>query len=252
MTKLLKLGIGNAKLKNDVAIFDLPASHSCPFAKDCKEGVDRITGKLIPNPNAKFRCFAAVSELISTSARKKRWHNFELLKEAHTSKKMAQLIVDSINANKLAKNAPKIRVHSSGDFFNETYFKAWMLVAKMFPEKTFYAYTKSFRYWVANIHDIPTNFHLTASRGSKDDSLIELYNLKNVEIVYSVEEAIEKGLEIDHDDSHCYDRNCNKFALLIHGMQAAGSIASLAVSNLKKNGIMGYDRGNVGKGRKVA
>jgi hypothetical protein len=53
---------------------------------------------------------------------------------------------------------------------------------------------------------------------------------------------IEKGLEIDHDDSHCYDRNCKKFALLIHGAQPAGSPASKAVQKLKKNGIMGLRR----------
>lgn len=250
--ELLKFGIGNAKLENDVAIFDIPASWTCPFAKDCGDKVDPITGKMIFNPKAKFRCFAATSELISSAARRKRWHNFELLKTAKTAEKMAQLIINSLNANKKTAVAPKVRVHSSGDFFNETYFKAWMIVAKAMPEKTFYAYTKSFRFWVNNIREVPANFHLTASRGSKDDSLIDLYNLKNVEIVYSEEEAIEKGIEIDHDDSHCWDKNCKKFALLIHGVQPAGSDAMKAVLELKKNGITGYQKGTRGKGREAA
>jgi hypothetical protein len=248
----LKLGIGNAKLTNDIAIFDLPAGHTCPFAKDCAEKVDPITGLLIRNPNAKFRCFAATSELISSAARRKRWHNFNLIKEQKTAKQIANLIIASFENDKKAIKVAKVRVHSSGDFFNEMYFKAWMLVAKHFSDKTFYAYTKSFRYWVNNINDIPENFHLIASLGSKDDSLIEQFNLKCVEIVFSEEQAIEKGLEIDHDDSHCYDRNCNKFALLIHGAQPAGSPASKAVQALKKVGIMGYDRGTRGKSRKVA
>ena len=252
MTNLLKLGIGNAKLKNDVAIFDLPAGHCCPFSKDCAEKVDRVTGKLIPNPNAKFRCFAAVSELISTAAREKRWHNFDLLRSKKTATAMAKLIIDSFKDDEKAFLAPKVRIHSSGDFFSQTYFDAWLLVAKAMPEKTFYAYTKSFRYWVARINEIPENFHLTASTGSKDDTLINLYNLKNVEVVFSVEEANEKGLEIDHDDSHCYDRSVTKFALLIHGTQAAGSKAMESVMKLRKEGTMGYQRGNVGKGRKVA
>lgn len=252
MKKLLKIGIGNAKLENDVAIFDLPAGWSCPFAKDCAEKVDPKTGLLIHNPNAKFRCFAATSELISSAARRKRWHNFELLKTAKTAQKMAELIIDSLNADKKTAAAPKVRVHSSGDFFSETYFKAWMIVAKALPEKTFYAYTKSFRFWVENIDIVPENFHITASRGSKDDSLIEKHDLKNVEIVFSEEEAIAKGIEIDHDDSHCWDKNCKKFALLIHGAQPAGSEASKAVSKLRKEGIMGYQRGTKGKGRKVA
>ena len=42
--ELLKIGIGNAKLTNDIAIFDLPAGWSCSFAKDCAEKVDPNTG----------------------------------------------------------------------------------------------------------------------------------------------------------------------------------------------------------------
>jgi hypothetical protein len=252
MTNLLKLGVGNAKLKNDVGIFDLPAGHTCPWAKDCAEKVDPTTGKLIKNPEAKFRCFAATSELISKAARVKRWHNYNLLREKTSSDEMAQLIIDSINGNKLTKVAPKVRIHSSGDFFNQMYFDAWLIVAKSMPEKIFYAYTKSFIYWVNRINEIPENFHITASRGSKNDALIEKHNLKNVEIVYSFEEAVEKGLEIDHDDSHCYDKNCKRFALLIHGTQNAGSPAMEAVLKLRSEGTMGYQRGNVGEGRKVA
>jgi hypothetical protein len=190
--KLLRFGIGNAKLKNDVAIFDLVAGYTCPFAKDCGDKVDPKTGKMIFNPKAKFRCFAATSELISPAARNKRWGNFNLLKTAKTAQKMADLIIASINADKKAKKAPKVRIHSSGDFFNQTYFNAWLLVAEALPEKTFYAYTKSLSFWTSRINEIPTNFHLTASRGGKLDFLIETFNLKRVEIVYSFEEAIEK------------------------------------------------------------
>ena len=45
MENLLKLGSGNAKLENDVAIFDLPASFTCPFAKDCAEGESTAVNK---------------------------------------------------------------------------------------------------------------------------------------------------------------------------------------------------------------
>lgn len=249
--ELLKFGVGNAKLENDVAIFDLVAGFTCPFAKDCGDKVDPVTGKMIFNPKAKFRCFAATSELISSAARRKRWHNFELLKTAKTAEKMAQLIIDSLNADKKTATAPKVRVHSSGDFFNQTYFDAWMLVAKAMPEKTFYAYTKSLKFWIARLHEIPENFHLTASRGGKTDNLIEKHDLKNVEIVFNEEEAIVKGIEIDHNDSHCWDKNCKKFALLIHGVQLKGSPAMAAVSKLKNDGIYGYSRGSKGGGRIV-
>jgi hypothetical protein len=252
MEQLLKLGLGNAKLKNDVAILDLVAGKTCPFAKDCAESVDRFTGKLNKNPKAKFRCFAATSELISSAARRKRWHNFDLLKNCNSSNEMAELIINSINSNNKTKIAPKVRVHSSGDFFNQKYFNAWMTVAKSMPEKIFYAYTKSLKFWVAKLNEIPENFNLTASRGGKTDSLIEKHNLKNTVIVFSEAEAKLKGLEIDHDDSHCYDKNCKAFALLLHGTQPANSIASKAIQAMHKEGIMGYQRGVIGKGRKAA
>jgi len=241
--ELLKIGIGNAKLGLKTAIVDLPAGHTCPFAKDCAEKVDPITGKLIVNPDAKFRCFAAVSELISPAARVKRWGNLDLIKGLKNEQDIADLLVASLTANKKLKDTAFVRIHSSGDFFNQMYFNAWMLVAKAMPEKIFYAYTKSLKFWVTNLGNIPTNLHITASRGGKNDELIELFDLKNVEVVYSEQEAIDKNLEIDHDDSCVYNPEIQKFALLIHGMQAKGSDASKAVSALKKKGITGYQKG---------
>ncbi len=247
---LFNIGNGNGKLGKSTAIFDLVAGYSCPFAKDCAEKVNPKTGKLIKNPEAKFRCFAATSELISKAARVKRWHNFDLVRNLKSDEDIADVLINSILADKKALNSPLVRVHSSGDFYNEIYFRAWTIVANRFPEKIFYAYTKSLKYWVANLDTVPTNFHITASRGGKNDELIELFNLKRVEIVYSEEEAVEKGLEIDHDDRHCYDSNCRSFALLIHGVQPAGSEAMKAVIELKKKGITGYSRGSKGNGRK--
>lgn len=247
--KLLKLGLGNAKLGKTVVTFDIPAGWTCPFSKDCAEKVNPITGKLITNPNAKFRCFAATSELISSAARRKRWHNFNLLKELKSSAKMAELIIASINADSKTAIAPLVRIHTSGDFFNQTYFNAWLLVAKAMPEKTFYAYTKSLKFWVAQLGNIPENLHLTASYGGKNDNLIDQFKLKSVIIVFSNEEAKEKGLEIDHDDSHAYSPLIKKFALLLHGTQPKNSPASKAVQKLRNEGVFGYQRGKVGKGR---
>ena len=241
--EFLKLGSGNAKLKNDVAIFDLPASFTCPFAKDCGDKVDPLTGKMIFNPEAKFRCFAATSELISSAARRKRWHNFNLIKDCKSDTQIAKLIVASIEANKLTKNAAKVRIHSSGDFFSQMYFDAWVKVAKLMPEKIFYAYTKSLKFWVKRLGNIPANLHLTASAGGKTDFLIEAFDLKHVEIVYTLEAAEKKGLVIDHDDSNCYDPSVKHFALLLHGVQPKGSIASKAIQELHKQGIRGYKNG---------
>lgn len=60
-------------------------------------------------------------------------------------------------------------------------------------------------------------------------------------VVYTEQEATERGLEIDHDDSHCLGDK--PFALLVHGSQRAGSDASKALSQRKKNGgFVGYGK----------
>jgi hypothetical protein len=82
---------------------------------------------------------------------------------------------------------------------------------------------------------------LNASKGGKLDNMIDQYNLKYAEVVYSEQEAKEKGLEIDHDDSHAYDFN-HSFALLIHGTQPKGSKAAAAKSLLAKQGWTGYKK----------
>jgi hypothetical protein len=154
----LKFSKGNAKLSESIHTFSLPAGHSCPFAYECKSSADRETGVLTDGQFQKFRCFAASAEALRTSVRKSRWHNFDLLKSLKNKEDMASLIYDSV-----PKKASKVRVHVSGDFFNQTYFDAWMEVAERLKHIKFYAYTKSVSYWLARKDTIPSNFELTAS-----------------------------------------------------------------------------------------
>jgi len=232
---LLKFNRGNAKLGKHIYTFSLPAGYSCPGAMHCLARADRDTGKIQDGPLNQFRCFAASDEAQYKNTRLQRWHNFELLK-GKSAFEMANLIEMS-----LPLKANLIRVHVSGDFFNQNYFDAWMIVARKNPLRTFYAYTKSLNLWVKTIGVIPKNFALNASRGGVHDALISQYNLKSAEVVFSVKEAKDKGLEIDHDDSHAY-KSGKSFGLLIHGTQPAGSAASKALSALRKEGWTGYSR----------
>ena len=234
---MLKFNKGNAKLGNNIFTFSLPAGYACPGAKDCLSRAGRHGSGIQDGLDTKFRCFAASDEVQYKNVRKQRWYNFDLLK-GKTTEQMTQLIEAS-----LPKNASLIRVHVSGDFFNESYFDAWMEVARKNPLRTFYAYTKSLHLWVSKLGEIPKNFALNASRGGIHDWLIDAHNLKSAEVVFSHEEAKTKGLEIDHDDSHAY-KSGKSFGLLIHGVQPAGSYASKALSALRKLGWTGYNKKN--------
>ena len=57
-------------------------------------------------------------------------------------------------------------------------------------------------------------------------------------VVFSEDEAYERGLEIDHNDSHAAvpDWEYDDFALLIHGTHPKGSEAAKALVELKGKG----------------
>ena len=223
MTQKLKFSDENAKLVNGQAIFSLPAGHSCPFAQDCLAFADRETGKVTDGPGTQFRCFAASGEAWAKNAREARWHNFDLLRAAKTREAMASLIMASL------PEASLYRIHASGDFYSQAYFDAWMDVARAFPDRVFYAYTKAVKFWVNRLGSIPENMRLVASYGGTHDKLIVEHKLKSAVVVDWPAQAEAMGLEIDHDDSHAWQGQ-SSFALLVHGTQKAGSEAAKAWS----------------------
>lgn len=228
---------GNAKLNEKIKTFSLPAGWTCPNAFECLAKTDRKTGKIIDGPHAKYRCFAASTECYSPDARESRWYNFDLLRKAKTRQNMAELIHNSI-----PKNSTMIRIHVSGDFFNESYFLAWVDVAKRNPRIIFYGYTKMVSFLVEYKNILPRNFRFVASFGGTEDCLILRYNVKNAQVVTSEQEAKELELELDHKDDHVYNANRTKsFALLLHGTQQAGSVMAKIWQQIRING-KGYNR----------
>ena len=243
---LLKFSTGNAKLGPRL-IFSLPAGYSCPHAGVCKTMADRTTGKItdLPQENGPvwqdYRCFAAMAET-RPAVRESRWHNWDLIREVlHSSEDqvtaLADLIQQSIQAAQPVRTEYKIiRVHESGDFWTKVYFDAWMEVARRFPDYKLYAYTKSLGMWHENRDNIPENFYLTASIGGTLDYLIARYPEvfhRVAYVVYTEEQAEKMGLEIDHDDEHCF--GYNSFALLVHNVQRKGSEAQKALTQRRKN-----------------
>lgn len=176
--------------------WNLPTGSSCPFALECKVVVDRITGKFNVK-KGQYKCYAANAERFPI-VRQSRWNNFE----------------QALNgiAPKLPPDCKAVRIHMSGDFFNQSYFDMWIAIAKSNPLVEFWAYTKSLKYWINRIEDIPSNLILTASYGGSCDHLIEKYNLKNVKVYKSLEE-VEDGRPVDVNDDYARIPDIN-FALI--------------------------------------
>jgi hypothetical protein len=248
--KLLKFSTGNGKLKNRL-IFNIPAGYACPHAGVCKTMADRVTGKIMDLPQFtgteadEYRCFAAMAETRPT-VREARWHNWDLLRETmHMNGNQAMLLRDLIDLSLSMQPSKKLlRIHESGDYWCENYMKAWIMVAQSRPNQKFYSYTKSLGMWYHLRDMIPSNFYLTASYGGTLDYLIPKYPdvFKRVAyVVYTEDQAAELGLEIDHSDELCLGNK--PFALLVHGSQRAGSEASKAISQRKREGgFVGYGR----------
>ena len=218
--------------------FDLLSGYSCPFAKEClSKAVEDSQGKrtIKDGPDTKFRCFSASQEVQYTGVYNRRKNNLDNLRGLDT----LELVKEILAA--MPKDLGVCRIHVAGDFFNEKYFLAWLTIAKMFPQKLIYAYTKSLKYWVNNreLVDSLPNFILTASYGGRDDAMIDEHSLRASKVVFSESEAESLGLTIDHDDSHAADPELKNqdFALLIHGTQPKDTEASKALQLLRKNKV---------------
>ena len=238
MNDLLKMSKGNKKLKNTL-IFDLPAGKTCPMANECKSYVvmnDNGKTSIKDGENNIFRCYAASQENQYPNVYKARKYNHELiLKSLMNDNGIKSNTIDLVNKSiekHITKNIDKVRIHSSGDFFNGEYLRVWLAVARLNKHLKFYCYSKSLHLFGTNV-SIPDNFFLTASLSGKMDRLIHAGYFKRYAIVVNSEaEAIKKGIEhigkpykIDKDDSSCFKPD--PFALLIHGTQKKGYFKNL-------------------------
>lgn len=236
LRKLAKTVYGKRFLKNNRKIysFDLLAGRSCPFANKCKSYVKKTNGSLKAKdgPNTEIRCYAASLEVLYPPVYN--LHKRNLNKMRYHSRTKTRLELSYYIEQHIPRDAGIIRIHSSGDFFNQVYFDAWNLVAIRNPNILFYAYTKALEYWHRRIDQIPTNMVLTASYGGKLDDVIKPLGLRSAIIVHNRKEAKKLGLAIDENDSLAANPNHGNFALLIHGIQPAGTKAAKSVYKINR------------------
>ena len=214
---------------------DLLSGHSCPFASKClsKVVIKKGKKKIVDGPDIDHRCYSASEEVIFPVVYDRRAGNYKQMRGLNLPE-LVKAIEDGH-----PDDLGICRIHSAGDFFNKTYFRAWLEIARNNKQNLYYAYTKSLPYWLEYRKLIPENMVLTASRGGRCDHLIKPRRLREAIVVKHPEDAEAMGLEIDHDDSHAANPATRKqnFALLIHGRQPPGSEASQALKRMKAEGI---------------
>jgi hypothetical protein len=230
---MLNFSNGNSKLAKDTLIFNLPAGKTCPGAMLCKSFAVVENGKrrIQDGEHTEFRCFAASAEAQYTQVFENRASNLQMIVDAMKHGIVVDLIHNSIQFYR-TRNTKKVRIHEAGDFFSGAYLDAWIEVARRNPDLEFYCYSKSLQLFLN--FKLPENFYMTASYGGKFDHLIDNGHFPRYsKVVMNDAEAEALGLEVDHDDSHCFGDK--PFALLVHGNQPAGSTWRKAIDQRKKN-----------------
>ena len=242
---MLNFSKGNAKLGTQTLIFNLPAGKTCPGAMFCKSfAVVDNNGKrsIQDGKHTEFRCFAASSEVQYDAVFNNRANNLQMIVDSISNDSVADLIHNSIQEHR-TKKTKLVRIHESGDFFSGAYLDAWIEVAHRNPDLKFYCYSKSLQLFLH--FPLPSNFYLTASYGGKFDYLIdEGYFPRYSKVVMNDDDAANLGLEVDHDDSHCFGDK--PFALLVHSTQPKGSLWGKAIRARRANNqFSGYSKKRV-------
>ena len=149
----LKWSQGNSKLRKTGTIsFNLPAFrsadgfHVCPKAGACAT-----------------LCYARQGRYIMPTVAASREFNLTKVRGD------LSLFYTEAVADLARLKSSSIRVHDSGDFFSQEYMDTWFRIARVYPKKKFYAYTKSLHLrW----QEAPKNFQIIQSVGGLLDGSI--------------------------------------------------------------------------------
>jgi Gene product 88 len=122
----------NGKTPTIANTFGLPSgkAYSCPGATSVCEKI----------------CYAGKLEKVYKGVKDVLLNNWNLLKDASQieMENMLFQMISEFDRDCEKRNAEKLfRIHWDGDFFNETYTRAWKTVIKSFPGIQFWVYTRS-------------------------------------------------------------------------------------------------------------
>lgn len=202
--RFLTLSESNKKLipnkDTKFLIWNLPSKITCPFATDlCK----------------KF-CYAVKSETAYPDVLPSRLKHLAESKQADFVARMIYTIESHLTRPSY-RAAKKIivRIHESGDFYNQTYANKWLEIAEHFKHDkriVFMAYTKSIIFFCNNIYSdtakhIPKNMIIRFSvwDDTKAESL-ELVRRWN----FSTYSAVEKFTKDIKSQNRCLCKDCAK------------------------------------------
>lgn len=194
---VLRWSFENDKLlKTNTVSFNLPAFESadgfrvCPGAGWCS-----------------LLCYARQGRIIIGDAARNREINLAIVRTSlPLFERLAVLDLERIEND-------SIRLHDSGDFFNQEYLDTWFCIIRRFPQKAFYCYSKSLHLdWSRR----PANFERSQSAGGKFDALID-YTQSHTRIFASHADRRAAGYVNGNTNDRPAQRGDLKIGLVYHG-----------------------------------
>ncbi len=200
----MKLLTQNDKLKKDnIWSFGLPAVKTCPQAGECTN-----------------YCYARKGRYVFGTVKS---HKERCLDHSKTLSFIND-ICREIESHRRA-GIDIVRIHDSGDFYNNLYARQWFAIAKKNPNIIFYAYTKSvdmfkefqISYNPNGTNLIPDNFRVIYSYGGKQDRLINLETDRHAKIFKSEQELLDEGyVDCSESDLSAATTDSLKIGLIYH------------------------------------
>ncbi len=157
-------------------------------------------------------CYARNGTFLFPTAKKAHANNLKMVLDDLVGWQSA--MIEELS-HKRYRGGKYVRIHDSGDFFSDEYLEAWIYIARVIPDVTFYAYTKEVsrfkriadkEYYSSTAQPAgmqrltPKNFLYLYSLGGLEDHLIDLENDRHAE-VFPTAEALEAAGYFNQEES---------------------------------------------------
>lgn len=193
----MKLSKGNRKLPKDIAIFNLPHRSTCPGAtEECKK-----------------YCYAHKAERMYKGCLPFRKRNYlDSLRPGFVKEVVGKL--------SRMRKLRAVRIHESGDFYNQDYLNKWVQIARSFPHVVFTAYTKSLHLDFSKASKLPNMVLFASLDPSTPKYMREANTIKSRAIVIEKNAKVPRGyFECPGSCkycSHCYTSRAKSVAFHKH------------------------------------
>ena len=142
--------------------------------------------------------------------------------------------IDAMLSDIDKQRAERIRIHDSGDFYNEEYLDRWLKIMRARPHVEFYAYTKMVSLFNRRKNDLPKNFTLIYSFGGTEDKLIDVDKDRHSLVFETVAQLKACGYaDASNQDDIALGKN-PKIGLVYHGTKNIENTKWSKVPELKR------------------